>query len=354
MLTANYTTPASEWTRAIDAALVAWSAVVDGDARFNIEIAFDSSMHYLAMARVSGHVTLGRTADRLVRLSALVARFQGHNGSESDGRITINPTYPWNFGTSSVTGRYGAIGVMIHELGHLFGFHQGTGTKTPYMIERDKDPARFDGAHFAANVPGRPLMFAGISPGEHQGITDQDLRVLALCGFPLKDRPSTFHLVPHGSLTCQPGNHTAVWWGRLGELNADLSKCRILELRGDHALTEADANLYRLYRAAFGRIPDYDGFQFWRSHSSTFDGKVAAFHASPEFQALYASDDRPAYVFKLYRNILGRDPDPSGYAYWLTRTDLSDPMLMAHFALSAENTVGTPRFSLRAGDLIAA
>jgi hypothetical protein len=40
------------------------------------------------------------------------------------------------------------------------------------------------------------------------------------------------------------------------------------------------------------------------------------FANSPEFQATYGSLTNAEFVTLLYRNVLGRDPDPSGFALW--------------------------------------
>ena len=77
---------------------------------------------------------------------------------------------------------------------------------------------------------------------------------------------------------------------------------------------------YRLYQAAFDRVPDEGGVGFWIYYMDQgFDiGLVAAaFITSPEFTSLYGpsiTNDR--FIQLLYQNVLNRDPDAGGYAFW--------------------------------------
>jgi len=78
---------------------------------------------------------------------------------------------------------------------------------------------------------------------------------------------------------------------------------------------------YRLYQAAFDRIPDAAGLGFWISaldHGTSLQTVAHGFTASAEFQSLYgASISDAQYVSQLYHNVLHRDGEPSGAAFWL-------------------------------------
>jgi uncharacterized delta-60 repeat protein len=77
---------------------------------------------------------------------------------------------------------------------------------------------------------------------------------------------------------------------------------------------------YRLYQAAFDRVPDEGGVGFWMYYIDRgFDiGLVAAgFITSPEFTSLYGpSITNDQFIQLLYQNVLNRDPDAEGYAFW--------------------------------------
>jgi serralysin len=107
-------------------------------------------------------------------------------------------------------------------------------------------------------------------------------------------------------------------------------------LAGIERLAFADANValdiggsagqaYRLYRAAFDRVPDLAGIGYWigRMDKGSSEQQVASeFIASAEFASLYGS--APAtrdFITKLYANVLHRVPDQAGYDYWVGAID---------------------------------
>jgi hypothetical protein len=80
--------------------------------------------------------------------------------------------------------------------------------------------------------------------------------------------------------------------------------------------------LTRLYLAAFGRNPDTAGLTYWVGARWGGRGLVSIaehFTRSAEFQRRYGALDDDAFVTQLYRNVLGRDPDPSGRAHWTAK-----------------------------------
>lgn len=81
----------------------------------------------------------------------------------------------------------------------------------------------------------------------------------------------------------------------------------------------------RLYRATFLRTPDYGGFMFWldqlQSGAWTLDGIAEFFSGSAEFQQRYGTLTNDGYVRQLYRNVLGREGDPGGIAFWTSELD---------------------------------
>jgi len=100
---------------------------------------------------------------------------------------------------------------------------------------------------------------------------------------------------------------------------------------------------YRLYKAAFDRQPDSEGLGFW---VKTLDAGVSLtwvaqrFIDSPEFEGMYganASDER--FIELLYANVLDREPDQSGYDYWLDvmSQGLSQADVLTYFSESPEN-----------------
>lgn len=82
----------------------------------------------------------------------------------------------------------------------------------------------------------------------------------------------------------------------------------------------ADAELLRLYRSFFERDPDVTGAKYWLDQARrgiSFDDIAWSFSVSSEFETTYGLLDDEAFVQQVYRNVLGRVPDPAGSAYWL-------------------------------------
>ncbi len=99
----------------------------------------------------------------------------------------------------------------------------------------------------------------------------------------------------------------------------------------------------REYQAAFGRVPDQAGLQFWTgivaANPSALANLNTIFANSNEFLARYgATATTPssvALVTALYTNVLGRPPEPAGLAYWASQP-LNASQLLQAFAQSAE------------------
>tara|TARA_Y100001968_G_scaffold140135_1_gene128221 strand:+ start:290 stop:634 length:345 start_codon:yes stop_codon:yes gene_type:complete len=80
--------------------------------------------------------------------------------------------------------------------------------------------------------------------------------------------------------------------------------------------------MFRLYNAAFKRLPDADGLKYWieKYTSEENDARTVAqsFLVSPELADRYrANVSNAKYVETLYVNVLGREYDQEGYNYWL-------------------------------------
>lgn len=98
---------------------------------------------------------------------------------------------------------------------------------------------------------------------------------------------------------------------------------------------------YRLYIAAFDRVPDLAGLGFQISAMDSGFSLVQVangFLASPEFSSKYGALDDLSYVEQLYRNILHREGEADGVAYHMQ--ELADgetrAMVLTHFSESPE------------------
>lgn len=100
---------------------------------------------------------------------------------------------------------------------------------------------------------------------------------------------------------------------------------------------------YRLYQAAFDRVPDKAGLGFWMGaldRGQSLAEVAGGFVGSAEFQQLYgASPGNEQLVTAMYRNVLHRAPDAGGMDFWLGAMENGRTAvdLLTSFSESAEN-----------------
>lgn len=109
-------------------------------------------------------------------------------------------------------------------------------------------------------------------------------------------------------------------------------------------LDGAAGQVYRLYQAAFARQPDPAGLKYWLARSDDGMGlhQIAGhFLGSGEFMAAYGSLlSNVEFVQQLYENVLGRNGDLEGSAFWvdvLDRGSMDPGSVLISFADSPEN-----------------
>ncbi len=104
----------------------------------------------------------------------------------------------------------------------------------------------------------------------------------------------------------------------------------------------AGVMLADLYATAFGRQPDASGSAYWRDvlkGGTRFDDIGSYFFASDEYYNGAGGNDR-AYVQRLYRDVLHREADAEGLAYWvglMDRNELSRIQVGKYFFVSIES-----------------
>jgi Ca2+-binding RTX toxin-like protein len=103
-------------------------------------------------------------------------------------------------------------------------------------------------------------------------------------------------------------------------------------------------DVYRLYQAAFDRQPDIGGLSYWlRKVDDGLDVRLVAesFTRSDEFRQVFGAPPSNADLVKrLYHNILHREPDAGGEAYWLGLLDKKQASVadvLYAFSISPEN-----------------
>jgi hypothetical protein len=101
---------------------------------------------------------------------------------------------------------------------------------------------------------------------------------------------------------------------------------------------------YRLYQAAFDRTPDTGGVGFWierMDDGQSLTSVANQFIGSAEFRSIYGTNPSiHDFVSRLYENVLGREGEAGGQAYWegqLASGQKSAAEVLANFSESPEN-----------------
>lgn len=100
---------------------------------------------------------------------------------------------------------------------------------------------------------------------------------------------------------------------------------------------------YRIYKAAFDRVPDLPGLGYWindMDKGASLEAVAGGFIASEEFLSRYGSNSRNVdFIRLLYENVLDRQPNANGYEYW--QRDMANGMtrekMLINFNESNEN-----------------
>lgn len=109
----------------------------------------------------------------------------------------------------------------------------------------------------------------------------------------------------------------------------------------DRSGSTSNDRIARLYLGVFGRAPDLGGEAFWNHRTNdgiTLRQTAGYFVDSPEFRERFGSGD-DVVLTALYLNVLGRDPDPSGFAWWQQQIADGRPVsdVVVNFTESPEN-----------------
>lgn len=102
---------------------------------------------------------------------------------------------------------------------------------------------------------------------------------------------------------------------------------------------------FRLYQAAFGRPAEAAGLGYWIWRMDSGSSLTQVAHefmtGQPEFDALYGSNPTDSdFINHLYENVLHREADAAGYAYWLNALHTSPNAradVLVDFSESPEN-----------------
>lgn len=109
---------------------------------------------------------------------------------------------------------------------------------------------------------------------------------------------------------------------------------------------ETTGSVYRLYQAAFDRKPDTTGLKYWVEQvdkGASMTQVALGFVQSNEFRQLNPSGDTSSMLNNYYKNVLHREADATGLAYWTNAAanGQTSHAILAAFAESNENLANT-------------
>ncbi|PID43930.1 MAG: hypothetical protein CSA52_03135 [Gammaproteobacteria bacterium] len=116
---------------------------------------------------------------------------------------------------------------------------------------------------------------------------------------------------------------------------------------GDRQADKDDVlTIARLYNAAFDRLPDNGGLNYWIDEwesGMNLDTISSHFYFSNEFVQTYGQLSDVEYIDVLYLNVLDRPPENAGLDYWTGQLEqgMDRAEVLARFSDSIENIVNT-------------
>jgi Ca2+-binding RTX toxin-like protein len=192
------------------------------------------------------------------------------------------------------------------------------------------------GADTISALGGNDTITAGAGNDTVDGGAGVDTAVFSdvRANYAITQTPGTAHTwtVAHNSLTGD-GTDTLVNVERLQFADSKVA----IDLDADGGMA------YRLYQAAFNRVPDIGGLGFQMNALDTgftLEQVAGNFILSPEFQATYGNVDDTQFLTLLYQNVLHRAPDTGGLQFHLDEMHVQGQtraMELVHFSESPEN-----------------
>lgn len=169
-----------------------------------------------------------------------------------------------------------------------------------------------------------------------------NVSVVDVAGTPLTDDTEFIKQVSRDFLNREIDQAGLTYWsGRLS--TASLTRAALVEqFLLSPEFSQNISPVARLYFAYFLRLPDYTGLMYWvnsYTQGTPLNDVSNAFATSTEFQQSYGTLSNAQFVQTVYQNVLGRQPDAGGLAYWTAELDagrVARGQVMVGFSESVE------------------
>ncbi|MBE9395943.1 DUF4214 domain-containing protein [Pontibacterium sp. N1Y112] len=104
---------------------------------------------------------------------------------------------------------------------------------------------------------------------------------------------------------------------------------------------DIESSIQELYIGILGRAADAAGLKYWADEieagQMVLENTRAAFTQQTEYTSIYGNLSSGDLVTRVYQNMLGRDPDQEGLAYWTSELDGDGPVTPDMFVLAVIN-----------------
>ncbi len=200
------------------------------------------------------------------------------------------------------------------------------------------DPGTGVLAGMPSSFAGSPFSFTVTATDASGDVASQPYRIAIAS--PLGTSPNAIHVENlYGLLLHRPADPGAAGWvGLLDQGMAPGNMILALENSAEY-LTNVMVGIYQHY---LDRAPDPAGLSGWVSalqNGLTIEQVIAGFIASPEFYQVQGGGTNTGFVTVFYQDILGRQPDPVGFATWVDALDsgtITPAQMAAGFLTSQE------------------
>jgi hypothetical protein len=115
---------------------------------------------------------------------------------------------------------------------------------------------------------------------------------------------------------------------------------------GDGPIRPEEGEVIRLYRSVLGRQPDPEGYGYWsalRVEGVPLAVVADGFLTGREYRRRFGAGTDAVFVERVYANVLGRPGDPEGAEYW--RRELTRGLERTHLVLLFSESVESRRLS---------
>ncbi len=229
-------------------------------------------------------------------------RVRSISASVSDGTIFLHWTAPSSNGGAPVEGYVVRVNPGYEQFvettgATLVGFNPGT---YPVIVTARNSAGEGSATTVGATIAAPSVPERRVGP------------------FP---SPNAFVVRQYADLFDRPADASGLsFWS--GQLVADGSNAPdVIAAMMDGQEFLPNQQVIRLYLAYFNRLPDNEGLNYWvrvlKQNGAPLDDVSEAFAASAEFRATYGPLGDADFAALVYNNVLLRQPDASGYAYWV-------------------------------------